>query len=106
DGSDTSAIVKRPRCCKPLNRGWAVDFGRRCGSNGNGDGRDFANFAHGVGTRIDRRQPPAALTARGELRTRPLSPSLCRTPTLLSLGFTHGCAVLAIRRTTGCDPYV
>jgi RNA-directed DNA polymerase len=43
-----SANVKRPRCCKPLNRGCAVDFGRWCGSNGNGDGRDFANFANGM----------------------------------------------------------
>jgi hypothetical protein len=34
--------------CEPLNRGYAVDFGRRCGSNGNRDGRDFANFANGM----------------------------------------------------------
>ena len=88
-----------------MNRGWAVDFGRRCGSNGNGDGRDFANFAHGVGTRIDRRKPPAALTARGELRTRPLSPSLCRMPTLLSSGFHPWlCGPSLIRRTAVCGP--
>jgi RNA-directed DNA polymerase len=48
DGSDTLTIVRRPRCCKPLNRGYAADFGRWCGSNGNGDGRDFANFANGM----------------------------------------------------------
>jgi RNA-directed DNA polymerase len=46
--SGTSVIAKRLRCCKALNRGYAADFGRWCGSNGNGDGRDFANFANGM----------------------------------------------------------
>jgi integrase len=32
DGSGTSATVKRLRCCKALNLGYAADFGRWCGS--------------------------------------------------------------------------
>jgi Group II intron, maturase-specific domain len=36
------------RCCKVLNRGYAADFGRWCGSNGSKDERDFANFANGL----------------------------------------------------------
>ena len=28
DGSDTSVIAKRPRCCNALKRGYAADFGR------------------------------------------------------------------------------
>ena len=84
DGSDTSPIVKRPRCCKPLNRGYAVDFGRWCGSNGNGDERDFANFANGVWAKTWRRKPPGVPTARGASQTRPPWPSLCRMLTLPS----------------------
>src|SRR6202035_3049500 len=105
DGSDTSAIVKRPRCCKPLNRGYAVDFGRWCGSNGNGDGRDFANFANGVWVKTSRHKLPGVLTDRGGLRTRPLSTSLCRMPTLPSSGFPPWwCGLSLIRRTAVCGP--
>jgi hypothetical protein len=82
DGSDTSTTVKRRRCCKLLNRGYAADFGRWCGSNGNGDGRGFASFANGVWGRTWRRKLPAVLTARGASPTRPPRPSLCRMLTL------------------------
>jgi hypothetical protein len=47
-GSGISATVKRLRCCADLKRGYAVDFGRRCGSNGSRDERDFTNFANGM----------------------------------------------------------
>src|SRR6202035_1939464 len=105
DGSDTSAIVKRPRCCKPLNRGYAVDFGRWCGSNGNGDGRDFANFANGVWVKTSRHKLPGVLTDRGGLRTRPLSTSLCRMPTWPRSGFPPWwCGLSLIRRTAVCGP--
>jgi RNA-directed DNA polymerase len=71
DGSDTSATVKRPRCCKVLNRGYAVDSGRWCGSKGSADGRGFANFANGVWVRTWRHKPPAVRMARGGSRTPP-----------------------------------
>jgi hypothetical protein len=46
DGSGTSTTVKRPRCCKALNLGYAADFGRCCGSSGSADERDSKNFAN------------------------------------------------------------
>jgi hypothetical protein len=105
DGSDTSTIVKRPRCCKPLHRGYAADFGRWCGSNGNEDGHGFANFASGASVKISRHQLPGVLTARGGLRTRPPWPLLCRKPTLPSSGFhPWSCGLSSIRRTAVCGP--
>jgi hypothetical protein len=47
DGSGTSTTVKRPRCCKALNLGYAADSGRWCGSSGSADERDSENFATG-----------------------------------------------------------
>src|ERR1700741_1770559 len=105
DGSDTLVIVKRPRYCKPLKRGYAVDFGRWCGSNGSEDGHGFANFASGASGQTSRHQLPGVLTALGGLRTRPLSPSLCRTPTLPSSDFhSWSCGLSLIRRTAVCGP--
>ena len=98
-------MVKRPRCCKPLNRGYAVDFGRWCGSNGSEDGHGFANFASAASGQTSRHQLPGVLTALGGLRTRPLSPSLCRTPTLPSSDFhSWSCGLSLIRRTAVCGP--
>src|SRR6202041_1527399 len=52
-----------------------------------------------------RHKLPGVLTARGGLRTRPLSTSLCRMPTLPSSGFhPWSCGLSLIRRTAGCGP--
>ena len=71
DGSATSATVKRLGYCNALKRGYAVDSGRRCGSNGSRVERDFANFANREWAKTGRRKPPAVLTARGASPTRP-----------------------------------
>jgi len=83
----TSATVKRLRYCNALKRGYAVDSGLRCGSNGSRDERDFANFANGVWAKTWRRKPPGVPTARGASPTRPPWPSLCRMLTLPSSDF-------------------
>jgi hypothetical protein len=83
-GSGTLVTAKRPRCCKALKRGYAVDFGRWCGSKGSRDERDFANFANGVWAKTWRRKPPGVPTAPGASPTRPPWPSLCRMLTLPS----------------------
>src|ERR1700691_5787223 len=95
DGSDTSTIVRRPRCCKTLNRGYAADFGRWCGSNGNADGRGFASFANGayVRTRGENRGESArALAARAIARADHRFTECLLCPARAS---THGRAVLA-----------
>jgi hypothetical protein len=104
-GSGTLATVKRPRCWHVLKLGYAADFGRWCGSNGSRDGHVSANFASGASERTSRHKLPGVLTARGGLRTRPLSPSLCRMPTLPSSG-SHpwSCGLSLIRRTAVCGP--
>jgi hypothetical protein len=60
-GLGLSATVKPPRCCKALNRGYAVDSGRWCGSNGNG-----------VSVRTWQRKLPVVLTVCGGSPTRPV----------------------------------
>jgi hypothetical protein len=88
-----------------LNRGYAVDSGRWCGSNGSADGRGIANFANGVWVRTWRHKPLAARMARGGSRTPPLFPLRCPTPTLRSSGFRPwSCALSLIRRTAVCGP--
>src|SRR5207245_8923995 len=84
DVTDTSLNVDHTQSCRLLKRGYAVEFGRWCGSNGNGDERDFANFANGVWAKTWRRKPPGVPTARGASQTRPPWPSLCRMLTLPS----------------------
>jgi hypothetical protein len=60
----------------------------------------------GYGVKTWRRKLPGVLTARGGLRTRPRSPSLCRMPTLPSSGFHHPwwCGLSLICRTAVCGP--
>jgi hypothetical protein len=88
-----------------LNRGYAVDFGRWCGSNGSVDGRDFANFANGVWAKTWRRKPLGVPTARGASPTRPPWPLLCQMPTLPNSGFhPWSCGLSLIRRTAVCGP--
>jgi hypothetical protein len=71
-GSDTSAIVKRPRCCNVLKSGYAAHFARWCGSNRSVDERGFASFDNRAWVKIWRRKPLVALTARGGSRSRSL----------------------------------
>ena len=88
-----------------MNRGYAVDFGRWCGSNGNRDGRDFANSANGASVKTSRHKLPGLPTARGASPTRPPWPLLCRMPTLPSSGFRPwSCGLSLIRRTAVCGP--
>src|SRR5207237_3781973 len=82
DGSDTSATVKRLRCCTTLKRGYAADCGRWCGSNGSADGHGSASFANGASVRTWQHKRPGALTVRGGSRTRPLWRLPCLMPTL------------------------
>ncbi len=104
-GPGTSETVKRPRCCKPLKRGYAADFGRWCGSNGSRDERDFASFANGASVRTWRHPLPAVLMARGESQTRPLCTLPYPMPTLPSSGFRPWSYVPSlIRRTAVCGP--
>src|SRR5207245_5486104 len=77
----------RLRYCNALKRGYAVDSGLRCGSNGSRDERAFANSANGVWAKTWRRKPLGVPTARGASQTRPPWPSLCRMLTLPSSDF-------------------
>ena len=103
--SGTSAIVKRPRCCNVLKRGYAADFDRWFGSNGSVDERGFASFENGAWVKIWRHKPPVALTARRGSRTRPLCPLPYPTPTSPCSGFLlWSCRLNLIRRTAVCGP--
>jgi len=103
--SGTSAIVKRPRCCNVLKRGYAADFDRWFGSNGSVDERGFASFENGAWVKIWRHKPPVALTARRGSRTRPLCPLPYPTPTSPCSGFLlWSCRLSLIRRTAVCGP--
>src|ERR1700739_865330 len=105
DGLGTSATVKRLRYCSALKRGYTVDSGRRCGSNGSRVERDFSNFAKGgVGKDL------AAQTAgspHGHWTHRQLAPPGHRfAKCLLYPARTSASdrAVRFIRRTAGCGP--
>src|ERR1700745_2020652 len=93
-------MVKRPRCCKPLNRGYAVDFGRWCGSNGSQDGHGFANLASAASGPTSRHPLPGVLTALGAN-----SPAL--TIALPNAYFAQlGLPLMVVRSPPYADPHV
>jgi len=83
DGSDTSTIVKRPRCCKLLNRGYAAAFGRWCEAMETGTDAVSRASQTGCG------EGPGGANRRESSRpwriaNSPPWPSLCRMLTLSS----------------------